>query len=246
MPVKREAKLMKKPLEEHVHSTYFTLRLGIAIIAIAFPLLLYFVGKFYAGLPLQDSMSAYYHAAADGKSMRDWFVGILFAVGVFLYLYKGYSDKENFALNIAGVMALGIAIFPMQWKCEPNCAQYSIHGVCAIIFFICIAFVCVRCSRDTLSLLQDDKKRAHFRNLYRTLAVFMLLSPAIALALNLFFQRYGSLVFFVEAVGIFAFAAYWLTKGRELAASQAEVRALRGELAAGADGALGPAAAPKR
>src|SRR5688572_3707669 len=164
---------MKADLQKHVLATYFTLRMGIALIAIVFPLLLWIGGKFYAGLPLQDSMSAYYHAVLDGKSMRDWFVGILFAVGVFLYLYKSYSNNENFALNIAGIMALGIAIFPMEWECGTGCAKYSIHGVCAVLFFICIAYVCVCCSRDTLSLLPNERQRARYRNMYRTLAALM-------------------------------------------------------------------------
>jgi hypothetical protein len=63
-------------LDQHALATYFTLRRGVALIAIAFPLWLWIGGKLYAGLPLQNSMSAYYHAALDGKSMRDWFVGI--------------------------------------------------------------------------------------------------------------------------------------------------------------------------
>src|SRR5215468_3157099 len=103
--------MRQNSLDKHILATYFTLRIGVAVIAIAFPLILGIVGKLYAGLPLQHSMSAYYHAINDGKSLRDVFVGILFAVGAFLYLYKGFSGKENIALNIAGILAVGIAIF---------------------------------------------------------------------------------------------------------------------------------------
>jgi hypothetical protein len=74
--------------ESHIYSTYFTLRLGMAAIAILFLFILWIGGHIYAGLPLQDLMSAYYHANIDGRSVRDWFVGILFAIGAFLYLYK--------------------------------------------------------------------------------------------------------------------------------------------------------------
>ena len=34
-------------------------------------------------------MSAYY-----ATGIRDWFVGVLFAVAACLYLYKGLTDKE--------------------------------------------------------------------------------------------------------------------------------------------------------
>jgi hypothetical protein len=226
----RENNTMQEPLEEHVLATYFTLRVGIAVIAIAFPLLLWLGGRFYVGLPLQDSMSAYYHAAVDGRSMRNWFVGILFAVGVFLYLYKGFSNKENYALNVAGVMAIGVAVFPMEWACGEACSRYSVHGVCAVLFFVSIAFVSVRCAADTLSLIQDEHLRTVFRRAYKTLAGLMLASPAIALVLNFILLQHRAAVFYVEAFGILAFAAYWLTKSRELALSQAEKKALRGEL----------------
>ena len=222
--------MMKSSLENHVIATYFSLRFGVALIAIVFPILLWLGGLFYVGLPLQDSMSAYYHASNDGKSMRNWFVGILFAVGVVLYLYKGYSNKENYALNMAGVLAIGIAIFPMAWNCGDSCDKYSIHGVCAVLFFICIAFVCVFCAKDTLRLIEDETIRTYFRRLYHTLAAAMILSPVVALVLNILFRQYGSLVFYVEAFGIFAFSAYWLTKSKELSMTQAERKALRGEI----------------
>src|SRR5216684_1487516 len=137
-------------LQKHILGTYFSLRIGIAIVAMLFPFILWIGGRLYVGLPLQDSMSAYYHASINQTSMRDWFVGILFAVGIFLNLYKGYSNSENIALNFAGILAVGIAIFPMQWNCGTDCSWFSIHGLCAVLFFFCIAFVCIRCASDTL------------------------------------------------------------------------------------------------
>lgn len=218
-------------LEKHILSTYLTLRFGIAVIAILFPALLYVGGKLYAGLPLQDSMSAYYHAAVDGHSMRNWFVGILFAVGAFLYLYKGYSNKENIALNFAGAFAVGIAIFPMEWNCGDHCAKVSPHGVSAVLFFISIAFVCLRCASDTLKFIDSETTRNRFRALYRSLGVALVLSPIGAFLITAVFQLQGSLTFFVEALGILAFSAYWIAKSREIRLSELERRATRGEVA---------------
>jgi hypothetical protein len=48
--------------------------------------------------------------------------------------------------------------------------------------------------------------------------------------LNVLAPQYKAFVFYVEAGGIFAFAAYWLTKSRELSLTQAEERAVRGEV----------------
>lgn len=38
--------------------------------------------------------------------MRNWFVGILFVVGVCLYLIKGFSKWEDILLTIAGILAV--------------------------------------------------------------------------------------------------------------------------------------------
>jgi hypothetical protein len=76
------------------------LRLGLAVMAFAFPLLLWIGGYYLGHLPLAGSMRAYYHAidslhldqGSPGQgSMRNEFVGILFAVGALLFAFQGYS-----------------------------------------------------------------------------------------------------------------------------------------------------------
>ena len=113
-------------LQIHIFATYANLRIGVVAIAILFPFLLW-GGWAIHGISLPDSMSAYYHVTENGKSMRNWFVGILFALGIILYLYKGYSIKENLALNFAGVFALGVAISPMDWNGVACCGGIPMH-----------------------------------------------------------------------------------------------------------------------
>jgi len=230
-------------LQEHILATYLSLRIGIAAIGAAFPLNLAVGGYFYAHLCLQNSMSAYYHANVDGRSMRDWFVGLLFAIGVFLYLYRGYSKLENYLLNAAGVLAVGVAVFPMPWNnsCDlricsaaaavPGCpsAKFTIHGFCAIAFFLCIALVCFICAGDTLPLIEDEKTRQRLHHTYRVIGVVMIASMAAAWVLNTIIRN-GQRTFYVEAVGIMSFAAYWLTKSFELKKTAAVRKALRGRL----------------
>src|SRR5688500_3060530 len=72
-------------LDRHISLTYRNLRVGMGVLAVAFPLLLWWIGL-VCSVELQRSISAYYHT-----SMRDVFVGVLFAVGAYLYLYKGFS-----------------------------------------------------------------------------------------------------------------------------------------------------------
>lgn len=220
-------------LQSHIFATYTNLRIGVAIIAIAFPPLLW-IGGAFLNMPLQDSMSAYYHAACDGQSMRNWFVGLLFAVGIILYLYKGFSRKENYALNIAGILAVAIAVIPMEWACGEVCnaicipkhEALTLHGIVAVSFFICIAYVCIFCAHETLYLLDDKDREKRYRLLYRLFGIGMILSPLVAALLAFVFRQQNSYAFYAEWVGIWIFASYWLLKSKEISSTNAEHLAL--------------------
>jgi len=72
----------------------------------------------------QNSISAFY--GAYNYAMRDWFVGILWAVGSFLVLYRGFSVAEDWALNIAGLSAILLAINPCYCWTEPPAGRHTI------------------------------------------------------------------------------------------------------------------------
>lgn len=216
-----------KSLEDHVFLTYFSLRIGIAIMALAFPFLL-LLGGLYIGVPWQDSMSAYYHASSGDSSMRDWFVGLLFGVAAFLILYRGYRPLENWLLNVGGLCAVGVAIFPMSWKCASNC-KWSPHGFCAVAFFLCLAAVCLFCSRDTLQLIKDPNRRKRYQGIYSALGFMMVVLPLAAWLATTVFAP-SKVTFCIETAGIVAFSAYWLTKSKELEESQLDKKVMKGTI----------------
>ncbi len=211
-------------LQRHVLSTYFGLRLGMGVIALLFPLLLSIGGGVITGTEIQDSLSAYYHTP-----MRNAFVGGLFAIGPFLYLYKGFTSRENIALNLAGVLSIGIAIFPME---APESVPFTytnplLHGTCAILFFVAIAYVCIRRSGDTLQLVPNLTVRKRYKWTYQVLGVLMVALPSsAALVLNVFHNAFGTktniFILGVEWAGVWVFAAYWVIKTIELHKSGAE------------------------
>ncbi|HEY5993275.1 MAG TPA: hypothetical protein VIU46_01620 [Gallionellaceae bacterium] len=215
-------------LQKNVFATYFSLRVGMAALAALFPVILW-IGGAFRGIELQESMSAYYHAASNGHTMRDWFVGILFAVGAFLYLYKGFSWQENWALNFGGVFALGIALFPMPWKCDIACELISAHAAFASLFFLSIAYVCIFRASDTLHLLEEGQRRK-YRVIYKTLGALMVATPVVGALMTVVFMQFKSYVYFAEVAGIWTFAAYWIVKSVELGATRAEHLALQGVL----------------
>ena len=164
--------------------------------------------------------------------MRDTFVGALVAIGVFLYLYKGFSRQENWALNVAGVLAVGMAMVPTGPRCGDGGGAFTLHGTFAVLFFLSIAYVCVFRAPYTLSLIRDTREATRLRTAYRGLGALMVLSPAAAAALTILLPRAarGRSVFFVEALAVFTFATYWLIKSREMSATNAERLALERKL----------------
>lgn len=231
-------------IQEHIVSTYSALRRGIGFLAIAFPIILVVVGFFKYRLIPQDSISAYYHAfvptaqlpglfdIAGSGVMRNWFVGILWSISVFLILYRGYGRRENIALNIAGVLLIAVAMFPMDWTCGTTCPKVSIHGVTAILFFLAIGYVCIFRSGDTLELVKDPNARESYKSRYRVIGLVMWVFPLVVAVLEFFkLHPFGTrTVFFIETAGIWTFAAYWLLKSREISLSKADVVASEGDL----------------
>ena len=183
-------------------------------------------------------MSAYYHASASfppgegppGQGvMRDEFVGILIAVGAILIVYQGYTRLEDWALNLAGAFAWGIALFPMAWSTGSGASSFSLHGTFAISFFVCIAYVCIFRASDTLGLIHDKASYQRYRWTYICLGSAMVVLPLIAFFLiSRFYSK--SVIFFVELAGIYVFATYWVVKSHEVSKTDSDKKAAMGKL----------------
>jgi hypothetical protein len=246
-------------LQEQVAATYSNIRYGLALISFLFPLWLWRIGQWWYDLPLLGSMSAYYWQTsnADGpvrswiKSrdilflnevlslpfiggeapMRSWFVGILFLLGIFLYLYKGFRTGENYLLNIAGISAVGVALFPMSWECAqaPLCPNYgTLHAVFAVTTFACIGLVAWLYAQYTLDLipLAEEEKTEAYRWWYRIITIAFVGLILVAIIPSPF-KRNPNRIFYLEWGGIWILAVYWWIKSNELsekrqAATQAE------------------------
>jgi hypothetical protein len=152
--------------------------------------------------------------------MRTWFVGILFTLGVLMVLYSGFSWQEDWALNLAGVSALGVALFPTGLG--------FLHGPFAVFAFACLWFVAVFCAKNTLTVgfngPNEAEREHHYRHWYDVAGWLMILFPVLAVVLSLVFwvravssdEWYTHLVFWLETSGLWCFAFYWWLKGQEL------------------------------
>ena len=221
----------------HIVETYFYLRAGLGAIAIALPFVLWLGGKTLLDIAPQPSISAYYFT-----DLRDVLVGALCAVGLALLIYKGFSRTEDWLLNSAGVLIVGVALFPTDparlLRCFPpcpaQCVPYAsaldrtadvlirsgLHEYFAIGFFLAIGSVCIFCSQRTLHLIANPALRKTYRWVYKLLGVAMWALPLATAAWLRLSPQAGSdcadrTEFWVEAAGVWVFAAYWWLKTYE-------------------------------
>ncbi len=235
-----------RELRSNVFATYTTLRVGMGVIAFSIPLLLWGGGR-TAGYHLQGSICAYYHTP-----MRDYFVGAMFAAGALLYLYKGFSWQENYALNLAGVLAILIAIIPADppGKVSAPPAEMTastiaptasasgdpdvhrsrpgqIHNVISVAFLLTLAYVCLFRSADTLQLIASRVRKNSYYYIYKIIGVCMIATPPIVYYIANHGQRHVShservLIFYVECAAMWAFGVYWMLKTKEISESMAD------------------------
>lgn len=212
--------MSSEQLRKHILASYFLLRVGMALIGFLFPLILW-IGGLFVNFDLQPAMSLYYHTP-----MRNIFVGILCALGAFLYLYKGYDYKENIGLNFAGIFAVGIALLPTSPKelilrpeVDPGCDPFfsPLHGICAILFFLSIAFVSIFTHDASLKENSSSSKRKFYGRLYNILGILMILLP-LSSAYLMSMTKYRIIA--IQIGAIWTFSTYWVLKTFEFTSSQ--------------------------
>ncbi len=167
-----------------------------------------------SGSSMLESISAYYYTSATA-----FFVGILFALAMLLFAYRGYEgDKaDRVAGKIAGISALCVAFFPTKapngfseplwWIPWMRTAHY-ISAVALFLCFIVFSLWLFRKSSVPQDRLPTDKK---WRNrIYLWCGIVMIASVLWAASALLTDQD----IFWPEAIALWAFAVSWLVKGQ--------------------------------
>jgi NADH:ubiquinone oxidoreductase subunit 6 (subunit J) len=161
------------------------------------------------------SISAYYYSGANAA-----FVGMLVALALFLFTYRGYGNSQQWADRlaacIAGVAALLVAFFPTKapdvfpvltwWEKWVGVAHY----VGAIVLFSMFAVFALWLFRKTApgeTDVRPDKKRRN--GIYLVCGGLILLAMAWAGAAGYF----GKPIFWPESLALVAFSVSWLVKG---------------------------------
>lgn len=230
---------------DQIIGTYLNLRVGMATLAFALPIVLCIGGLLHAWidhpLQIQNSLSAYYHAVplnqcpeSHSGVYRDLFVGILTAISICLITYRGYTPLENWMLNIAGFFLALVAFFPMGWPPSENgCGDtktgsllfgipgLEIHFVAAGLFFLLLILTVILTSKETLKqqyvgLKLSPRRKNRWTTIYNTLSLLML-TPLAILAIGKFvIPSWHASVLWAELSGIIFFAIYWVLKTVEI------------------------------
>lgn len=206
----------------------------IGVLGLLLPVLLYLLAGLRptGGLgrwTLLDSVSSYYYTGAVGV-----FVGILFALSLFLLTYPGYHGvlADRMVGWLGGTSALGVALFPTA---APYCLAEptwwspwvrTVHYVSAVLLFVSfILFAVWLFRKSNIPLRRDRPADKRWRDdiclacgIIMILAVFWAGSSMIT----------GRPIFLPEAIAIVAFAVSWLVKGEAYQPVLRVVRRMRG------------------
>ncbi len=213
--------------------SYLTLRRAIGILGIALPIILVVGSVIVCNcFEIQVSISNYYHTC-----MRNIFVGVLCCVGLFLFSYRGYELKDDIAGHLGGIFAFGVAWLPTTFKGDATCLITPIyenpltgilHLISATLFFgvlIYFSLFLFTKSATKESSLTTKKKRTQKenRNLVYKICGYTMLGciVLIGIYIALFKGKYTwldntNVVFWGEAIALWAFGVSWLTKGEVL------------------------------
>lgn len=177
-----------------------------------------------------DSISAYYYTGAVAA-----FVGMLVALSLFLFTYRGYRNKWYWADRAAGIIAaiaaLGVAIFPTGAPEDVIALSWwrpitgYLHYGCAIVLFLMFAVFALwlfRITADKERVPPDKKKR---NMVYLVCGIVIVASIVWAGVAGLL----GGSIFLPESIALIAFAVSWLVKGHALRSIGNVARAMLGQ-----------------
>lgn len=206
--------------------SYHRVRTALGVLGMALPLVL-IVGGLTDYRRIEPAISDFYHT-----TYRDVFVGTLCAIAVFLIYYRGYGRSEDDFIGddwlgtVAGVSAFSVALFPNESPTAQIATMTQslvgigvspiFHYASALVFFTCLAVFCLTKFARTA--------KARRRRIYMACGwtiVASLVGIAVASCIKVLGSgplqtivvQYG-LVFWFEAIGIWAFGLSWLVKGK--------------------------------
>lgn len=211
---------MNENQKKDIIISFMIYRKLIGYLGMALPIVAVLGGFMPQGGIIQESISNYYYT-----NMRDFFVGILCCVSLFLICYRGYEAIDDIITDISGICALGIAMFPMSLQGSYKVGIFNIndnvsnnfHYAFAALFFLSLAF-------NSLVLFTKHKggqmsKEKRMRNFTFRMSGIIILGCLLFLAIYSICLQNTSVskinpILICETIALFAFGISWLIKGQ--------------------------------
>ena len=211
----------------------------IGILALSLPFILIIANSLLSkedcGNPLLSSISAYYYT-----DVGTYFTGVLFAIALAMFTYKGEREIDKWLANIAAVMAVVVALFPsgidgpmaaaLNNIClldiAPNQLLGIIHYIAGALLFVALIFFCFLFK---LSGPTSGKRLRNKNRFYNFCAIGMIISM-IAMALyafdiidpSWFYENKIPIIIIGETICLVLFGLSWLVQYSAIA----DVRAI--------------------
>lgn len=157
---------------------------------------------------IPQSISITYYTQQAGPV----FVIVLGAAAFLLFSYKGYDKLDDIINSLAGLMGLGICLFPTYYNMPavgtfqlPPLTSYSVHNVCALAFFILLAFNSIFLFTKHGAVMTKNKKK---RNV-----IYIVCGIGMLLAFGMFLlPRFAIRLWLMETIALAFFGISFLTK----------------------------------
>jgi hypothetical protein len=193
--------------------SYKQLQVMMGLAGILLPLLVV-IGKYASSLSwvLENSISDYYDNGTGG----DILVGVLFALSVFLFAYKGPEKIDSIIANIGATMAMGIALFPTT---SDKKFIYTTHLVCAVLLFTVFIVFSLYLFRKTKKNTNPTPEKVKRNRIYFACGIIMIVCIAGMFGCYLIDRSFAykhNIIFWGETVALIAFGISWLTKAEWL------------------------------
>lgn len=223
--------------------SYNSVRGLIGWVGIAMPIVLVGLGALIASVHgdtygwdeagiVQTSLSDYH-----GTYMRNVFVGMLTALGVFLLAYKGHDTRDDWMASLSGAMAILVAAFPDD--CDPPASNvcnkdsflgllsdatfvesHWIHFGAAVTLFAVMGVMCLAQftrtdQSDRIWPRQTEVTKGKWRrNIAFIVSGFVIHACLLAVAGSMLLaEDPGYSLLIAETIMVFAFGFAWQLKG---------------------------------
>jgi len=201
--------------------SYRNLKRAIGILGMLLPIACILGGTMIAGIPVQNSISHYYHT-----NMRDVLVGLLGCAAIMFMTYSGYGLVDNLFTWAIGLAGAGVVVFPCPTYPQVDAAPVGIfqlaqrtsgpvHFGCAIAFFVLLAANSIFLFTISRKKVPGGRKRVR-NGIYLGSGLMIVASLIVLLvawiAARDFFEN-SAIALVFETVMLLAFGVAWLVKG---------------------------------